>query len=50
MKREIRHIAVRALVGSHNYNLNDESSDRDYKVFVFPNFGDLYKGKRYTNQ
>lgn len=32
----------RALVGSHNYNLNTEKSDRDYKVFLIPNFDDLY--------
>lgn len=38
----------RALVGSHNYNLNDESSDKDYKVFVAPTFDDLYFGKQYS--
>ncbi|WJJ55312.1 hypothetical protein QB910_000068 [Dabrowskivirus KKP3916] len=30
------------LVGSHNYNLNDENSDKDYKVFTMPSFKDLY--------
>ena len=34
-----------ALVGSHNYNLNTETSDKDYKVFVFPTFDDLYNKK-----
>lgn len=38
----------RALVGSHNYNLNTESSDKDYKVFVMPTFEDLYKGNTYS--
>ncbi|WAB25050.1 putative nucleotidyltransferase [Lysinibacillus phage vB_LfM_LysYB1] len=35
---------IKLLVGSHNYNLNGEGSDRDYKVFVMPTFEDLYKG------
>ena len=34
-----------ALVGSHNYNLNTETSDKDYKVFVFPTFDDFYYKK-----
>lgn len=34
-----------ALVGSHNYNLNTEHSDLDYKYFVFPTFDDLYYKK-----
>ena len=34
-----------ALVGSHNYNINTETSDKDYKVFVFPTFDDLYYKK-----
>lgn len=38
----------RALVGSHNYNLNTESSDYDYKVFVAPTFDDLYNNKTYS--
>lgn len=38
----------RALVGSHNYNLNTESSDRDYKVFTLPTFDDLYLGNQYS--
>ena len=42
-----RETVVRALVGSHNYNLNNERSDKDYKMFVMPTFEDLYKGKMY---
>lgn len=38
----------RALVGSHNYNLNTEESDKDYKVFVLPTFDDLYHNKTYS--
>jgi predicted nucleotidyltransferase len=38
----------RALVGSHNYNLNTETSDRDYKVFVAPTFDDLYFNKQFS--
>lgn len=42
MKREV---VFEALVGSHNYNLATEGSDKDYKVFTFPTFEDLYHGK-----
>ena len=38
----------RCLVGSHNYNLNDETSDKDYKVFIAPNFDDLYYNKQFS--
>lgn len=38
----------RALVGSHNYNLNTETSDKDYKVFVAPTFNDLYFNKQFS--
>lgn len=38
----------RALVGSHNYNLNTETSDKDYKVFVTPSFDDLYFNKQFS--
>ena len=31
-----KRIAFKALVGSHNYNLNHEDSDKDYKVFLIP--------------
>lgn len=37
-----------ALVGSHNYNLNDEKSDKDYKYFVLPTLDDLYDGIKYS--
>lgn len=37
-----------ALVGSHNYNLNTESSDRDFKSFFYPSFDDLYFGEKYS--
>jgi hypothetical protein len=30
------------LIGSQNYNLDDETSDRDYKRFVLPDFDDIY--------
>jgi len=40
-----RKVVVASLTGSHNYNLNNENSDRDYKYFVLPTFEDLYKGK-----
>lgn len=45
-----REVMLKALVGSHNYNLAHEESDKDYKVFVAPNFEDLYLGKRYAKQ
>lgn len=35
-------IVFKSLVGSHNYNLNTEQSDKDYKAFVVPTFDDLY--------
>jgi predicted nucleotidyltransferase len=44
-----RTIAVCALTGSHNYNLNTPASDEDYKYFVYPNFNDLYAGKMFAN-
>jgi uncharacterized protein len=59
-----RKFLFEALVGSHNYNLNTNeliyggrqdpikfpASDKDFKVFVFPTFEDLYKGKSYSHQ
>lgn len=39
----------RARTGSWNYNLNDENSDEDWKVFVLPTFDDLYDGKTYSS-
>jgi uncharacterized protein len=44
-----RFLAVNALTGSHNYNLNTPKSDKDYKFFVFPNFDDLYAGRMFSN-
>ena len=43
-----REIALKALFGSHNYNLNDEQSDYDYKYFILPTFDDLYTGKMFS--
>lgn len=40
---------LKALVGSHNYNLNTPESDKDYKLFVLPTFDDLYSQKDYTS-
>lgn len=45
-----REMVLKALVGSHNYNLATETSDVDYKVFVLPTFDDLYEGKQYSKQ
>ncbi len=42
--KEGRPVVLEALSGSHNYNLNTPTSDRDYKVFVAPTFSDLYRG------
>lgn len=38
----------RGIVGSHNYNLNTKTSDKDYKVFVLPTFDDLYFGTQFS--
>lgn len=43
-----RKVVFKALVGSHNYNLNDESSDKDLKYFVLPTFDDLYGGTKFS--
>lgn len=45
---EGREVVVKALVGSHNYNLNTPNSDRDYKLFVTPTFDDLYNNVRFS--
>ena len=29
-----RTVLFQSLVGSHNYNLNTETSDKDYKIFL----------------
>jgi len=43
-----RKVVFKALVGSHNYGLNDETSDKDYKYFVLPTFDDLYSGNMFS--
>lgn len=43
-----RKILFSAMVGSTNYNLNSNSSDKDYKCFVLPSFDDLYDGVFYS--
>lgn len=43
-----RKMVFKALVGSHNYQINVPQSDKDYKIFVMPTFEDLYKGKFYS--
>jgi predicted nucleotidyltransferase len=43
-----REVVLTALVGSHMYNLNRPSSDKDYKHFVLPTFEDLYKKVSFT--
>lgn len=44
-----RDFVLKALVGSHNYNLANEESDKDWKIFCLPTFEELYKGERYSN-
>jgi predicted nucleotidyltransferase len=44
----MRKDSFKALVGSHNYNLNTPESDKDYKVFFYPSFDDLYSGEKYS--
>jgi len=44
-----RKIVIKALVGSHNYNLNTSLSDKDFKFFVAPTFDDLFDGKMFSN-
>jgi len=38
----------KALVGSHNYNMNTSDSDKDYKIFALPTFDDLYSGIEFS--
>lgn len=38
-----------SLVGSQNYNLDDELSDIDSKLWVFPSYETIYKGTRLIN-
>lgn len=39
---------LKALVGSYNYNLNLEDSDKDYKLFILPKFDDLYGNVQFS--
>ena len=48
MRIHNREVVIKAVVGSHNYNLNTENSDEDFKYFVMPTFEDLYKGKFFS--
>lgn len=48
MKALEREVVLKALVGSHNYNIANIESDRDYKVFIAPTFEELYKGERFS--
>lgn len=48
MKVLDREVVLKSLVGSHNYNLANEESDKDFKVFVTPTFEELYKGQRFS--
>lgn len=50
MKVLDREVVLKALVGSHNYGLATEESDRDYKVFITPTFEELYSGKQFSKQ
>lgn len=43
-----RKLCFKALVGSYNYNLNTAQSDKDYKIFFYPSFDDLYQGGQYS--
>lgn len=43
-------ICLKALVGSHNYNLNTPESDKDHKYFVWPTFDDLYENKMFHKE
>lgn len=44
MKLHDHIVLMKAVVGSYNYNLNIETSDKDYKYFVLPTFDELYRG------
>ncbi|BCT30460.1 hypothetical protein [Bacillus velezensis] len=39
---------LKAMVGSHNYNLQVPESDKDYKFFVLPNFDDMYSNRDFA--
>lgn len=46
---DYRPVMVSALVGSHNYCLNRESSDMDFKYLICPKFEDLYDCSMFTD-
>ena len=41
-----RKTLFKAVVGSFNYNLNDEKSDLDYKIFMLPLFEDMFYNRK----
>lgn len=41
-----RKTLFKTVVGSFNYNLNDEKSDLDYKVFMLPLFEDMFYNRK----
>lgn len=45
-----RRVVVSMLVGSWNYGLETETSDRDHVAFVLPTFDDLYRSRVYHDQ
>ncbi len=46
---EQKDLAFRALIGSQNYNLDDQHSDFDYKCFVVPTYEDIYYSNKLNN-
>lgn len=49
-KYEDREIVFAASYGSFNYGTNDETSDRDFKIFVMPTKEDLFDAKNYCDE
>ncbi|PGP14590.1 hypothetical protein COA01_30010 [Bacillus cereus] len=49
MKLFDREVIVSFLSGSHNRNLDTETSDKDYKAFVMPTFEDLYTKNQFKD-
>lgn len=39
---------LKALVGSHNYNLQVPESDKDYKLFVLPTYDDMFTNRDFA--
>lgn len=42
-------LALKALVGSQNYRLHHQGSDKDYKVYVFMTFHELFMREKYQD-